>query len=171
MYQDSIEIQPDTKIKVKVPLPATYNKDKCLIYRVEADNSLTDMKANFVDGYLVFETDHLSLYALVELENAGGDIPNPPILVESIKIKNIPETLNVNKTQQLIAEILPATASNKVVTWSSSNESIVVVSADGTIKGVAECKAVITVKANDGSNVSDFVEITVKAENSGNTEG
>lgn len=171
MYQDSIEIQPEKKIKVKVPLPATYNKDKCLIYRVEADNSLTDMKASFADGYLVFETDHLSLYALVEMEDAGGDIPDPSILVESIKIKNAPETLNVNKTQQLIVEILPATASNKVVTWTSSNETVAVVSADGTVTGVSEGDVIITAKANDGSNISDIVEITVKAESGGNTEG
>ncbi len=66
LYQDNIIIQPENKIRLKVPLPATYNKDKCIIYRVEEDNSLTDMNAIYSDGYLVFETDHLSNYILYE---------------------------------------------------------------------------------------------------------
>ncbi len=66
LYQDSVIVQPDTKIRVKVPLPATYNKDKCLIYRVESDGSFTDMEAVYLDNYLVFETEHLSDYILYE---------------------------------------------------------------------------------------------------------
>ena len=169
MYRDSIEIQPDAKIKVKVPLPATYNQDKCVIYRVEADNSLTDMKATPADGYLVFETNHLSLYALVEMENTSGNTPS--VLVESIIIKNAPKTLDVDKTQQLIVEVLPVTASHKTVTWSSSNESIAIVSADGIVTGMSAWNVIITAKANDGSDISASVEIVIREESGGSTGG
>lgn len=168
MYQDSVVVQPDKRIKVKVPLPATYSEDNCRIYRVEEDKSLTDMKAVFMDGYLVFETDHLSLYALVELEKVDDDTPDSPTLVESIKISNAPEILYVNKTQQLNVEILPATASNNTVIWSSSDNSIAMVSAEGIVTGVSEGNVIITVKASDGSGVSHSVKIMVKAESSEN---
>ena len=57
---------------------------------------------------------------------------------------------------------LPATANNNTVIWSSSDNSIATVSAEGIVTGVSEGNVIITVKASDGSGVSDSVEIIVK---------
>lgn len=66
LYKDKTEIQPNGKIKVKVPLPALYKENQCVIYRVESDGSFTDMGAQYSDGYMLFETEHLSNYILYE---------------------------------------------------------------------------------------------------------
>lgn len=66
LYKDKAEIQPNGKIRVKVPLPALYKENQCVIYRVESDGSFTDMGAQYSDGYMLFETEHLSNYILYE---------------------------------------------------------------------------------------------------------
>jgi len=66
LYKDKTEIQPNGKIKVKVPLPALYKENLCVIFREEADGSFTNMHAEYSDGYMVFETEHLSKYILYE---------------------------------------------------------------------------------------------------------
>ncbi|SHJ54736.1 Uncharacterized conserved protein YjdB, contains Ig-like domain [Anaerobranca californiensis DSM 14826] len=66
-------------------------------------------------------------------------------------------------TQQLIANITPANASNKNVSWSSSNPSILSVDGNGnvTAKGIGE--AIITVTTEDG-NKKATKTITVVSE-------
>ncbi len=49
------------EVTVKIPSKSENAK----VYRVETDGSITDMKAVYDTGYMVFTTDHFSLYALV----------------------------------------------------------------------------------------------------------
>lgn len=92
LYRDNSEIQPNGKIRIRIPLPALYNKDKCAIYRIETNNSLTDMNAKYVDGYMVFETDHLSKYVLYEkfsysvvFDGNGASSGNMSVLSDCLK--------------------------------------------------------------------------------------
>lgn len=61
---------------------------------------------------------------------------------------------NVGDTHQLTASVLPSTASDKAVTWSSSDETVASVSAAGLVTAIAEGKATITVTTNDGSKTA-----------------
>lgn len=67
--------------------------------------------------------------------------------------------LRQGKSATLKASISPSKATNKKVTWSSSNPSIVRVSKSGTITGIGNGSAVITVKAVDGSGVRRSVTV------------
>ena len=58
LKKDGRTVQPDGYVTVKIPC----DDPEAKIYRVEDDGSLTDMKATYKDGYLVFTTDHFSLY-------------------------------------------------------------------------------------------------------------
>ena len=66
----------------------------------------------------------------------------------------------VGKSATLSAEILPANATNKKLTWASSNAKVAKVSAKGVVKGVAPGSCVITVKANNGLTAQCAVTIT-----------
>ena len=62
-------------------------------------------------------------------------------------------SLDINKTATLTSTVLPANANNKEVTWSSSNSSIVSVSASGnvaTLIAKSAGEADITVKTKEG---------------------
>lgn len=56
----------------------------------------------------------------------------------------------VGLTKQLTATVLPLNASDKGVTWSSSDTSVVSVDGEGRITGISEGMAVITATSNDG---------------------
>ncbi len=60
LMKDGAETQPDGKVTVRIPC----DNESARVYRVEADNSLTDMNAVYDNGYSVFETDHFSKYVL-----------------------------------------------------------------------------------------------------------
>ncbi len=60
LTKDGAEIQPEGSVTVKVPT----GNENAKVYRVEADGTLTDMNATYIDGFMVFTTDHFSLYVL-----------------------------------------------------------------------------------------------------------
>lgn len=64
----------------------------------------------------------------------------------------------------LTAKILPEDASNKKVTWSSSNSSIIEVDASGTVTAKKTQSATITVKTEDGNKTAS-VTVTGYQEN------
>ena len=71
---DGKETQPNGKIKVKIPLPEGYNPAKTFVYHVNTvTGKLEKMSAVYENGYMVFETDHFSYYAIVE-ENPTANV-------------------------------------------------------------------------------------------------
>ena len=84
-----------------------------------------------------------------------------PIKVTSIVITPSSPRVAVGDKRQLKADILPADATNKELTWSSSDESKATVDAAGSVTGAGEGTAIITAAAKDGSNVKGTVTITV----------
>ena len=83
--------------------------------------------------------------------------------VASITLNITEKTLEEGETVNLTASVLPANASNKSLAWTSSDENIATVDANGLVTAVKEGTATITAKANDGSNVSAKCTIKVKA--------
>ena len=68
--------------------------------------------------------------------------------------------LTVTGTKQLTATVLPTNASNKGMTWNSTNEAVATVSETGLVTAVSSGSAIITVKTVDGG-YQDFCTVTV----------
>ena len=62
---EGVEVQPEGTVKVKLPLDGD-GKGHYRVYRVNTDGTLTDMCAYRQGSHMVFETDHFSLYVIVE---------------------------------------------------------------------------------------------------------
>lgn len=76
MYRDGKETQLNVTITVRIPLSDKFkglDKSTIIVYRHNDDGTITNMNASIVDGYAVFETNHLSYYSIVTEEDA----PNP----------------------------------------------------------------------------------------------
>ena len=74
--------------------------------------------------------------------------------VTSVKINTTARTISKGATFQMAAWPQPTNASNKKVTWSSSNPAVATVSSSGLVKGIKAGTAVITVKTNDGGKTA-----------------
>lgn len=90
------------------------------------------------------------------------------ILVQSITLNKTSATLTSNNTLQLDATVLPTNATNKKVSWTSSNNNVATVSSSGlvTAKTVTTTSTVtITCAATDGSGVKATCTVTVTPPN------
>lgn len=90
--------------------------------------------------------------------------------VTGVKLNVTSLTISVGKNGSLSAIVSPSDATNKAVTWSSSNESVALVSSKGKVVGVGVGSAVITVTTQDG-NKTAMANVTVKRASSSSSSG
>ena len=78
-----------------------------------------------------------------------SDTDEEEIKVQSVSLDKKEISIKEGSSYTLVATINPTDATNKTVTWSSSNESVATVK-DGKVTAVAEGTATITVTTQDG---------------------
>ncbi len=83
------------------------------------------------------------------------------INVTEVKLDQTEISRMESETKQLTVTVLPDNATDKTVTWSSSNNSIVTVSDSGLITAIKKGVATITVASNDG-NKTATCKVTVR---------
>ncbi len=77
-------------------------------------------------------------------------VENNTVAVTGVSINPGNITLDINTTGQLTATVAPANATNTNVTWSSNDNNIATVNANGLVTAVAPGNAIITVTTADG---------------------
>lgn len=107
---------------------------------------------------------------LTNANSSGGSSANS-ILVTGIIVSPTTTSIYVGtSTETLTATIAPENASNKNVTWSSSNDSVATVSSTGAVRGVAPGTATITATTADGNKTATCnVTVTYAAYTVGQT--
>ncbi len=93
-------------------------------------------------------------------KTATSAITVASIPVASISVSPTTSSLYAGNTQQLSATIAPANATNKTVTWSSSNTAIATVNSSGLVSAVSAGTATITATTQDGNKTATAI-ITV----------
>lgn len=108
--------------------------------------------------------------ALNEVKSAMDAITNPskPEPGQKVPVTAITVTgqqsLTVGESTQLAAKVEPDEATDKTVSWSSSDEQVATVDKNtGVVTAKAAGEATIKATANDGSGVSGELEVTVTA--------
>ena len=81
--------------------------------------------------------------------------------VTSVTLDKTSLTLDVGGSDTLTATVKPDDATNKAVTWSTSNENVATVDQNGNVKAVGAGTATITAVASDGSGKTATCEVTV----------
>ena len=81
--------------------------------------------------------------------------------VESLSLSETSLTMTVGDSKTLTATVEPDTATNKDVTWSSSDDSVATV-ADGAVTAVAAGSATITATSVDDPDIKATCAVTVK---------
>lgn len=108
----------------------------------------------------IWNIDEGSTYPYLR-NNMQDPKPAPEVVaVTGVAIQDSNRFIVENETVQLSASISPANATNKVLTWESSDSGIATVNGTGLVTGISEGTAIITVRTDDG-NFTDTVTITV----------
>ncbi len=147
---------------------------------------------NTSDGSIVTVSEDGLVTAVAEgtatiIASAGGQstqcevtVTKEVIEVEGITLSQTSLLLGEGATATLTATVTPENATDKTVTWSSSDESVATVSGDGLVTGVKEGKAVVTATAGEKNaqcevtvqkGVVEVTEITLSQTNLTLTEG
>ena len=84
------------------------------------------------------------------------------VKVTKITLNKASANVERGKTLQLTATVTPTTATNKAVTWTSSNTKVATVSSSGKVTAKAVGTTTITCTAKDGSGVKATCKVTVK---------
>lgn len=131
-----------------------------------ADKKSFTTKYTDDDGKEVSETytriDKAPAKATLVITVTGSDVA-----VEKVEITSTVKEVTAGETITLTAEVLPADATDKTVTWSSSDTAIATVDSTGKVTGVAAGTATITAKAGEKTAA---VDVTVKAAATGGGE-
>ena len=100
--------------------------------------------------------------------NYKTDGSQEEINVTGVSLNKTSGELKVNEELQLIASILPEDATNKEVSWTSSDEKIATVDENGKVTAISEGKATIIVTTKDGGfTASSEITVLPKGEDGG----
>ena len=84
----------------------------------------------------------------------------PPVAATGVSLNTETLSLMTGDSETLVANVEPADATNKVVTWESSDTSVATVDENGKVTAVKEGSATITVRTADGG-FTDTCTVTV----------
>lgn len=79
-----------------------------------------------------------------------------------VSISDSFSTMEVGSTKTVSATVSPASATNKIVQWTSSNTAIATVSSRGVVTAKAPGTCTIKATTKDGTNISSSFNVTVK---------
>ena len=124
------------------------------IWAAISENSSTSVRTVDLPLTLTSGSTTCTKNAKIRQVGVGGDS------VTGVTVSPKTTSVDVGDTKTLTATVLPRNATNKSVTWSSSNNSVATVSSNGTITPVGGGTAVITVTTVDGG-YTDTCTVTV----------
>jgi len=107
----------------------------------------------FVVVLLLSGLFHFMPQAVAE-EKAAASESKATVPVKSVKLSKTSITIKKGSTAQLKVTVEPKNASNKEVTWKSSDSKIANVNKSGKVTAVMEGKATITVTSVDGKKTA-----------------
>ena len=97
-----------------------------------------------VNGYADTEVGFIKISDLTSTK------PAAPVAVSSVGLNSTSITLKNIRNYKLTATVSPSNASNKTITWTSSNGNVAKVDQNGNVTAVNEGTATITAKSNNG---------------------
>ncbi|MBP3362021.1 MAG: S8 family serine peptidase [Clostridia bacterium] len=153
---------------------------QALCVTASGDSALTDWtepEADSANAYteVVFDLSESIFKGLKQAKIAMVDYAGNQYISEYYSLEGAsvvyPESVTLNKTEiimteadstQLSASVLPENASNRTVTWSSSDSSVATVSDKGTVNALKAGKATITAETVNGLKAVCVITVNEK---------
>ncbi|MBC2099577.1 hypothetical protein HCJ70_11010 [Listeria booriae] len=133
-----------------------------------SDTSVISLKANQGDGYMRLSVNAAGS-SVITIKDAKGNIirqftvnvAQGAILPTGVTVANSAVTTKVASTGSISATVQPANATNKALTYTSSNPDVLKVNSDGSWEAMNNGTATVTVKTSNG--LTTTVTFTVQA--------
>ena len=106
-----------------------------------------------VNGYADTEVGFIKISDLTSTK------PAAPVAVSSVGLNSTSITLKNIRNYKLTATVSPSNASNKTITWTSSNGNVAKVDQNGNVTAVNEGTATITARSNNGKTATCKVTV------------
>ncbi|NOU69355.1 hypothetical protein GC096_35650 [Paenibacillus sp. LMG 31461] len=147
-----------------LPLQVTFQPDnatnKKLIWQSSDTNIATVDTNGIVTG---IGEGHATITATSELNNAltshTSVTVTPFIPLTSVSFTNAPLQMTNYDTLQLEAVVVPANATDKLLTWQSTNSSIIRVDENGLARALKVGTATLTATSSNGKQASATIEV------------
>ena len=157
----TLSMKEDTSLQLKFNVD-----DKCLEgYKIYVeDSSVADIDDNYV---LIANVSGRTTLVL-----DGGDtikytlnVKPTKVNVTGVKINTKAFNLAIGKTKNLSVTVKPSDATNKKVTYESSNPGVATVTSGGKVKGISTGVAIITVTTEENSKTDTVIVKVYKSTN------
>ena len=150
-YVDGEQVQPETPVYVRIPLPEGFDPNKTFVYHINSQtNEREKMDVQVIDGYICFYTTSFSLYIVVD-ESSLIENPTELIIYKPYTIaKESADGFAVVSVNTTVADILAACNATTVLTATGEK-------ADATEKLATGMQIVLL----DGESVVDSMKIVV----------
>lgn len=123
-----------------------------LVFQAPAERGIYSVRAYSEAGYIYnYDMDDVDVRFTNGQVNVGGIVP-----VSGVSLTDSAIEMRVGDTRTVQANITPSNATNKAVSWQSSDSSVAAVDSNGTVTAVSAGSAEITVTTDDGSYSAAF---------------
>jgi uncharacterized protein YjdB len=139
-----------------------YNPAKIETFTPTADSDATNVALRAFKEFAYDEFSFPAYNVCVQEILVDGDKVAVVITVTGVTLDKATASVNVGAKVKATATIAPTNATNKAMTFKSSDEKIATVGTDGTITGVAAGTANVTVTTTDGAKTA-VCAVTVTA--------
>ena len=151
LHKESLTLSRGETFKLNYDLyPADLAETPALTW-TSSNNNVATVKDGVITGVssgnAVITVSHENVKASITVKVNNS--------VSSIKFYRDNAKIKIGETIKLDYTFFPFNASNKNVSFSSSNESVAVVDSDGYVRGLKAGSTTITVESEDGSKTSD----------------
>ena len=126
----------------------TWASSNTAVATVDSDGNVKAKKAG--TAKIIVTTKDGNCIAKVEVKVTAKETKKETVKVTGITLNKKSLSLTKGGSSKLTATVKPANATNKNVTWSSSNPSVVTVDTNGNVKALKAGTATITVITKDG---------------------
>lgn len=102
LQSEGVEVQPNGKVKVSIPIPNDLEANRLVVYGINDDETKTEYAVTVENGFATFQTDHFSIYVL-------GEKAEEQQITETTQKNekdNTPKTGNENVVENAIAILI-----------------------------------------------------------------
>ena len=148
---ETLSINSKSKIEASISPSSASNKK---ISFLSSNPSIVSVDS---DGYITAKRNGTA-YISINAENITKSYKVTVVNNVTISLKNISIQQNISinegETKSISVTYTPSNATNKKITWKSSNTGIVTVDSNGNIKGISPGEASITATSIDGNHIA-----------------